>query len=257
MKYRTIVADPPWPIGAFPPNFGYAAGKDVPYTSLSVAQISALPVADLSDAFAHLYLWTINDYLPNAFGVARAWGFEPQATLAWCKQPAGVGLGGVFASNVEFVLFCRQRSGRVVLAVTSALADAAATAGITRRQIDAHMGTSDMAGWWLSKLEHRCAPPTWEQYGQLKKLLGLGDELDAEVWRLESLRRHESPKIDTRWFQWPRGKHSQKPEHFIDLVEQVSPSPYVELFSRRHRLGWDTWGMEAANTAGFYPEATA
>jgi N6-adenosine-specific RNA methylase IME4 len=43
--------------------------------------------------------------------------------------------------------------------------------------------------------------------------------------------------------------HSQKPDHFIDLIEQVSPAPYVELFSRRHRLGWDVWGDESANTA--------
>lgn len=43
--------------------------------------------------------------------------------------------------------------------------------------------------------------------------------------------------------------HSQKPEAFIDMVEQVSPGPYVELFSRRHRLGWDVWGNESANTA--------
>jgi hypothetical protein len=31
----------------------------------------------------------------------------------------------------------------------------------------------------------------------------------------------------------------------IDLVEQVSPGPYLELFARRQRLGWDTWGNEA------------
>lgn len=56
-------------------------------------------------------------------------------------------------------------------------------------------------------------------------------------------------KVGTRWFTWPRAAHSVKPEHFIDMVEQVSPGPYVELFSRRHRLGWDVWGDESANTA--------
>jgi N6-adenosine-specific RNA methylase IME4 len=29
------------------------------------------------------------------------------------------------------------------------------------------------------------------------------------------------------------------------LVEQVSPGPYLEMFARRNRLGWDTWGNEA------------
>jgi N6-adenosine-specific RNA methylase IME4 len=32
---------------------------------------------------------------------------------------------------------------------------------------------------------------------------------------------------------------------FLDLVEQVSPGPYLEMFARRNRLGWDTWGNEA------------
>lgn len=41
-----------------------------------------------------------------------------------------------------------------------------------------------------------------------------------------------------------RGGHSCKPEVFLDLVEQVSPGPYLELFARRNRLGWDTWGNE-------------
>ncbi len=46
-------------------------------------------------------------------------------------------------------------------------------------------------------------------------------------------------------FLWPRLKdHSAKPDAFYDLVEQVSPGPYLELFARRNRLGWDTWGLE-------------
>jgi N6-adenosine-specific RNA methylase IME4 len=43
--------------------------------------------------------------------------------------------------------------------------------------------------------------------------------------------------------------HSAKPEGFLDFVEAVSPGPYVELFARRHRMGWDVWGDECANTA--------
>jgi len=44
------------------------------------------------------------------------------------------------------------------------------------------------------------------------------------------------------WFQWPRAQHSVKPDAFGDLVEKVSPGPYVELFARQPRLGWDSWG---------------
>lgn len=44
-------------------------------------------------------------------------------------------------------------------------------------------------------------------------------------------------------FLWPRiGAHSVKPDAFGDLVEKCSPGPYLELFCRRPRMGWDSWG---------------
>jgi N6-adenosine-specific RNA methylase IME4 len=45
-------------------------------------------------------------------------------------------------------------------------------------------------------------------------------------------------------YLWPRLGHSIKPDAFYDLVESASPGPYLELFARRNRLGWDTWGNE-------------
>lgn len=41
-----------------------------------------------------------------------------------------------------------------------------------------------------------------------------------------------------------RGKHSQKPSELFNLAEKVSPNPYVELFARDRRIGWDAWGKE-------------
>lgn len=38
--------------------------------------------------------------------------------------------------------------------------------------------------------------------------------------------------------------HSVKPSAFFDLVEQTSPAPRLELFSRRRRLGWDVMGFD-------------
>lgn len=50
-------------------------------------------------------------------------------------------------------------------------------------------------------------------------------------------------------FRGHRGAHSQKPDGFLDLVERVSPGPYVELFARRARFGWDYWGDQSLGTA--------
>lgn len=54
-------------------------------------------------------------------------------------------------------------------------------------------------------------------------------------------------KPTSSWFEWPRGRHSEKPDAFFDVVETVSPSPRLEVFSRKCRDGWDGWGDEAQN----------
>jgi N6-adenosine-specific RNA methylase IME4 len=46
------------------------------------------------------------------------------------------------------------------------------------------------------------------------------------------------------YFNWPRGKHSQKPVEFYKLVEKCSPAPYLEMYARDKRDGWDSWGNE-------------
>lgn len=259
-RYRTIVADPPWPIQDFPE---WADGKGsiaTPYPTMTVDEIAALPVREMSDnvdADAHLYLWAIDQLLAESFQVARAWGFHHAATLVWCKPTIGTGLGGIWPANVEFVLFCRRpkvTTRRDVLVLTSALADAAERRGLTRRDVDAAMGTSDMADWWLSRIETRCACPTNEQWPKLRDMLGLGSELDALVAEINA-RKGTAPPVSLtrapgRWFQWPRSRgHSGKPDAFQDMVEQVSPGPYLEMFARRDRLGWDTWGNESLGTA--------
>lgn len=45
----------------------------------------------------------------------------------------------------------------------------------------------------------------------------------------------------------PRGAHSAKPEVFLDEIERIAEAPRLEMFARRQRLGWDTWGNEALN----------
>lgn len=49
-------------------------------------------------------------------------------------------------------------------------------------------------------------------------------------------------------FLWRRLPHSEKPKEFFDLVEKCSPGPYLELFARRERIGWDRWGNEVEST---------
>lgn len=56
--------------------------------------------------------------------------------------------------------------------------------------------------------------------------------------------RLTGPAASTAFFA-PRTPHSVKPDSFYDMVEEQSPGPYLELFARRARLGWDLWGNQA------------
>ncbi len=44
------------------------------------------------------------------------------------------------------------------------------------------------------------------------------------------------------WFEARRGNHSAKPESFYDIVEKASPGPWLEMFARRQRFNWESWG---------------
>jgi N6-adenosine-specific RNA methylase IME4 len=44
----------------------------------------------------------------------------------------------------------------------------------------------------------------------------------------------------------PRGRHSEKPVAFAEMIERLYPNvPKIEMFARKARPGWDVWGNEA------------
>jgi N6-adenosine-specific RNA methylase IME4 len=43
-------------------------------------------------------------------------------------------------------------------------------------------------------------------------------------------------------------EHSRKPDEIYRLIEGCSPGPYLELFARFRREGWDQWGNEDVET---------
>lgn len=100
-RYKTIYADPPWPERG---GGKIKRGADRHYPLMTVEQIKALPVQRLaSPDGCHLYLWTTNNYLPEAFEVIKAWGFEYVTAITWAKDK--IGLGQYFRGLTEHCLF--------------------------------------------------------------------------------------------------------------------------------------------------------
>ncbi len=47
-------------------------------------------------------------------------------------------------------------------------------------------------------------------------------------------------------------EHSRKPDEIYDIIESCSPGPYLELFARFQRPGWDQWGNEDVEANSFH-----
>lgn len=109
-KFGTILADPPW-------RFMNRTGKVAPehrrlsrYDTLTVAEISAIPVVEHAADVAHCYLWVPNALLPDGLRVLKAWGFDYKTNLIWHKirkdgGSDGRGVGFYFRNVTEMILF--------------------------------------------------------------------------------------------------------------------------------------------------------
>jgi len=157
-KYKTIVVDPPWQFD----QVGWR--RSVPYGVLSMDKIAAMPLGEWAADDAHLYLWTTNSFMAEAYGLAGTWGFKVKTILTWVKPR--LGLGTYFRNNTEHVLFAVKGS----------------------------------------------------------------------------LRTQERNVVTA--FRGERGAHSEKPQAFYDMVETMSPGPWLDVFARKQRFGWDVWGNE-------------
>jgi N6-adenosine-specific RNA methylase IME4 len=109
-RFATILADPPW-------RFTNRTGKMAPehrrlsrYLTMTVEEISAIPVSRVAAPVAHLYLWVPNALLPWGLQVMDAWDFEYKTNIIWHKLRKdggsdGRGVGFYFRNVTEMLLF--------------------------------------------------------------------------------------------------------------------------------------------------------
>ena len=108
--FRTVLADPPW-------RFQNRTGKMAPehrrlsrYGTMSLDEIMELPVAQIVQEKAHLYLWVPNALILEGLEVMRRWGFTYKTNIIWYKTrkdggPDGRGVGFYFRNVTEMILF--------------------------------------------------------------------------------------------------------------------------------------------------------
>jgi N6-adenosine-specific RNA methylase IME4 len=199
-KYRTIVSDPPWPYDtavsgtvALPKGMLSDGSRrqigveQWTYEPMPLADICALPVLDHAESNAHLYLWTTNSFMRQAYDVVEAWGFKPITVITWVKV-----------------------------------------------RKDDPTKPSMKQGWWFrGATEH----VIFAQRGKVE--------------------RRSTDAYPTALMLPRESRHSRKPDDFFGLVEKVSHGPYLEMFARERRPGWDAWGDQAPALIDDEPSSAA
>jgi len=109
-RFRTVLADPPW-------RFQNRTGKMAPehrrlsrYGTMALDELVELPVAQVVEEKAHLYLWVPNALILEGLEVMRRWGFTYKTNIVWYKTrkdggPDGRGVGFYFRNVTELLLF--------------------------------------------------------------------------------------------------------------------------------------------------------
>lgn len=80
-----------------------------------------------------------------------------------------------------------------------------------------------------------------------KRWFGMGHHVRAEHETcIIATRKGARPRVRNirSTFEAPAGRHSEKPDEFYALVEQLCEGPYVEFFARRLRENWQCFGNE-------------
>ena len=161
-KFHIIYADPPWQFD----NAGLEQSAESKYPTMPTDGICKLPIQELCDIKAVLFLWATNAMLEDALRVCKAWGFDYKSNRVWIKDTTA-GIGWFTISKHELLLIATKGEGM-----------------------------------------------------------------------------HPEKKFES-WFKAKVEKHSKKPELVYEQIEMMYPNmKYVELFARKTREGWQSWGNQ-------------
>jgi N6-adenosine-specific RNA methylase IME4 len=181
-RYRTIVADPPWPfIWHGGPGGRRRNRTSLGYATMEIPEI-ANAVASRAADDATLFLWVTQDMLHSgdARHVAISWGFRDRVGEFIWRKP-NFGAGAFPRIGHETCIIYRRGKGSL-------------------------------------------------------KLDAPRDVHSVQEWK----QRYDTSAGKT---------HSAKPDGFLDEIEHGYEGPYLEMFARRARFGWDYWGDQSLGTA--------
>jgi MT-A70 len=143
--YRVIVADPPWPYDSRQNDASHDGA--LTYPSMSIEDICALDVSAIAHINCVLWLWTTNHFMPFAYQILEAWGFDHKTIFTWDKGQ--IWLGDWLRGQTEHCILAVRGHPTVTLRGQSTLLRAAAVEHSAKQALSTI--------WWkASVLRHAC-----------------------------------------------------------------------------------------------------
>jgi len=105
--FRVIYSDPAWSYNdkQDTPQLG---GASKHYDTMSIAELSKLPVNKISEKNSILFLWVTSPLLEDAFRVVSSWGFKYKTSFIWDKVKHN--MGHYNSVRHEILLVCTKGS---------------------------------------------------------------------------------------------------------------------------------------------------
>lgn len=225
MKYRVIVADPPWPFGDKLTMSDVKRGSAANYDTMTIDDIAGLDVKSLATDDSVLALWVPSSLLVEGLETMKQWGFTLKQTHIWVK--------------------IKKRP----------LNDLLKIAHMVMKDLW-QMGSKDTFPYTNSI--QLCMHNLLGYDGGLTSTLAFGM---GRLFR----QTHEICLIGTRGKPYrflkcksmrsvhfhPLLEHSAKPDDLQIMLEKMFPRvKKLEMFARRNRKGWTCVGLECPSTKG-------
>jgi N6-adenosine-specific RNA methylase IME4 len=105
-KYRIVYADPPWNYGD--KRDGRTTGAEDHYPTMTIEQLCRMPIKEMTEDNAVLFLWVTSPILNECFEVIGAWGFDYKTSFVWDKVKHN--MGHYNSVRHEFLLICTKGS---------------------------------------------------------------------------------------------------------------------------------------------------
>jgi len=219
MKYRVIVADPPWEMGDNLTMSKVKRGAKSNYDVIATSVLCGYEVERLAQDDAVLALWTPSSMLTDGLRVMEAWGFTQKQTHIWVKVKSSP---------------LKDLHARVDT-IQHALRECYPKRKLTTKGILKFVHPKELVNI-LDFNMGRLFRQTHEVC-----LLGVRGKVYDHLKNRSQRSVHFAMNL----------KHSAKPEQLQDMLDVMFPRcKKLELFARRDRDGWKCVGLECPSTKG-------